>query len=138
VAEDSGLSIDALAGEPGVRSARYLGPSATYDARFAEIYRRLKTVPPANWTARFVCALAVAAGNDIVFEAAGTIEGRIAAKASGSQGFGYDPIFYYPPFGATLAEVSAEDKLRVSHRGQAFRALHRWLTDGLLLLRTGG
>ena len=129
VAEDSGLAIDALAGEPGVRSARYLHPSATYETRFADIQRRLEAVPTEARTAQFVCALAVAAGTRILFEATGTIRGVIVPDARGSRGFGYDPIFCYPPYGRTLAEVSASEKLRVSHRGEAFRLLGRWLTS---------
>lgn len=126
MSEDSGLEVDALDGEPGVRSARYLGPDATYPERFADLFRRLDGVPEAARTARFVCALAVADGPRIVFETRGTVEGRIARAAAGTGGFGYDPIFYYPPFGQTLAEVGA-GKAAVSHRGQAVAALSRWL-----------
>jgi XTP/dITP diphosphohydrolase len=125
VAEDSGLVIDALGGEPGVHSARYLGADATYAKRFAEILSRLRT-QPRPWTARFVCALAVVERGDIVFETAGVVEGEIT-EPRGSAGFGYDPIFYYPAFGKTLAEVEEADKLSVAHRGAAFRALKTWL-----------
>jgi XTP/dITP diphosphohydrolase len=125
VAEDSGLVVDALDGEPGVRSARFLSADATYPARFAEIHRRLAGRPGPH-TARFVCAVAVAEGDRILWEGAGTVEGEITA-ADGVGGFGYDPIFYYPPFGRTLAQVSREDKLAVAHRGHAFRALAAWL-----------
>jgi len=127
VAEDSGLVIDALDGEPGVRSARFLRPDASYPERFAGIFERLTKCPERPRTARFVCALAVADGDRIEFEAEATIEGEIAATASGRQGFGYDPIFYYPPYGATLADVSEEDKLAVAHRGKAFRILAEWI-----------
>ena len=126
VAEDSGLVVDALDGEPGVRSARFLRPDASYAERFDEIYRRLarSSRPPA---ARFMCALAAVRGGEIVFETTGTIEGELSAKPRGSLGFGYDPIFLYPPYGRTLAEVSDEEKLRVAHRGHAFRNLRDWL-----------
>lgn len=127
VAEDSGLVIDALDGAPGVHSARFLGPDASYPRRFGEIARRLAERPAAPRTARFVCAVAVAQGTEVLFETSGTIEGVIAAEPSGSAGFGYDPIFLYPPYGRTLADVSEEDKLVVAHRGQAFRALAAWL-----------
>lgn len=127
VAEDSGLEIDALDGEPGVHSARFLGADATYPQRFAEIEWRLAARPHAPRTARFVCALALARGGRILFETSGRIEGSIARAASGRGGFGYDPIFFYPPYGATLADVSQEEKLRVAHRGQAFRRLAEWL-----------
>ena len=127
VAEDSGLVIDALDGEPGVQSARFLRPDATYAERFEEIAKRLAARPGAPRTARFVCAIAVARAGDVIYETQGTVEGEIAAEPSGTAGFGYDPIFYYPPYGATLAEVSAHQKLAVAHRGVAFRALSGWL-----------
>jgi XTP/dITP diphosphohydrolase len=127
VAEDSGLEIDALDGEPGVRSARFLRPDASYPERFAAIARRLRAVPDDRRTARFVCAVAVARGNDVVFEALGTVEGRILDTPRGTAGFGYDPVFYYPPYGRTLAEVTEEEKLRIAHRGVAFRKLDEWL-----------
>jgi XTP/dITP diphosphohydrolase len=128
-AEDSGLVVDALDGDPGVRSARFLRPDASYAERFAEIERRLRERPERARTARFVCALAVADAGAVVFETTGTIEGEIAAVPRGDAGFGYDPIFIYPPYGRTLAEVSQEEKLRVAHRGQAFRRLAEWLRD---------
>ena len=127
IAEDSGLAIDALDGEPGVRSARFLSPGATYLERFAEIERRLGLQPDAPRTARFVCAAAVAAGEQVLFETSGTIEGLIVSIPKGNNGFGYDPIFFYPPYSATLAEVSRTDKMRVSHRGKAFRTVADWL-----------
>jgi XTP/dITP diphosphohydrolase len=129
VAEDSGLAIDGLDGEPGVRSARFLRPDATYPERFAEIFNRLSGPPGKDRAARFVCALAVADGGRIVFESRGTVEGEIAREAKGAAGFGYDPIFYYPPYGSTLAEVTEDAKLAVAHRGQAFRALASWLVS---------
>jgi len=127
VAEDSGLVIDALDGEPGVRSARFLRPDATYPERFAEIFRRLDARPERGRAARFVCALAVVRDGKVVYETTGTVEGEIARAPRGTHGFGYDPIFYYPPYGTTLAEVSEDEKLRVAHRGQAFRSLANWL-----------
>jgi XTP/dITP diphosphohydrolase len=126
-AEDSGLAIDALHGEPGVYSARFLRPDASYAERFAEIYRRLTLVPDAPRSARFVCALAVADGEQILFETTGVVEGSITAAPRGTAGFGYDPIFHYPPFGCTLAEVDQPRKLAIAHRGVAFRALSEWL-----------
>jgi XTP/dITP diphosphohydrolase len=126
-AEDSGLVIDALDGEPGVLSARYLRPDASYAERFDDIYQRLQQRPEAGRAARFVCALAVADGDTIVFETTQTIEGEIAAAPHGTGGFGYDPIFLFPPYGRTLAEVTREEKLAVAHRGKAFRELAGWL-----------
>jgi len=127
VAEDSGLAIDALDGEPGVRSARFLGDDVSYAARFGEIYRRLTATPQAARTARFVCALAAMRDGEVVFETRGVVEGVIAPRPAGDRGFGYDPIFLFPEYGQTLAEVSDEQKLRVAHRGHAFRALAEWL-----------
>jgi XTP/dITP diphosphohydrolase len=127
VAEDSGLSIDALNGEPGVYSARFLRPDASYPERFAEIFRRLGDTRAQGRAARFVCAVAVVQGDRILFETTGVVEGEIADAARGDRGFGYDPIFYYPPYACTLSEVTEEQKLAVAHRGQAFRALAAWL-----------
>ncbi len=127
VAEDSGLVIDALGGEPGVRSARFVRPDASYPERFSEIFRRLAQHPEHSRTARFVCALAVSRDDRIVFEATGVVDGEIVEPPRGQGGFGYDPIFYYPPYGRTLAEVEPDAKLRVAHRGVAFRILADWL-----------
>ena len=127
VADDSGLEVDRLGGAPGVRSARFGGPS--YPEKFDLLYARLRARAALRSPARFVCAVAAAAGGRVVFEAVGTIEGRIADGPAGDGGFGYDPIFFYPPYGCTLAEVSAERKLAVSHRGRAFRRLRDYLAS---------
>jgi XTP/dITP diphosphohydrolase len=127
VAEDSGLVIDALDGEPGVLSARFLRLDASYNERFAEIFRRLNARPGQPRTARFVTALACADRGKIVYETTGFIEGEIAESPRGSGGFGYDPIFLYPPYGRTLAEVSQPEKIAVAHRGIAFRTFAEWL-----------
>jgi len=126
VAEDSGLEIDALGGAPGVESARFGGVDTTYPEKFGLIYDALRASGAATSTARFVCALTLARPDSIVFETRGAVEGRIAPEPRGTDGFGYDPIFLYPPFGRTLAEVGAR-KTEVSHRGQAFRALRAFL-----------
>ena len=127
VADDSGLEIDALDGAPGVESARFGGADSTYAAKFDLIYNMLRERGAAGSPARFVCALALARGGRIIFEARGVVEGLIAPKPKGTGGFGYDPIFYYPPFGGTLAEAG-DRKAEVSHRGHAFRALRGYLT----------
>ena len=124
VAEDSGLEIDALDGEPGIHSARY--PGATYADKFANLYARLAPFPR-PWTARFVCELAFVDRGVVRFTSRGTVEGEIAPEPKGTAGFGYDPIFLYPPYGQTLGEVSGPMKLAVVHRGQAFRAFRAWL-----------
>jgi XTP/dITP diphosphohydrolase len=128
VAEDSGLEIDALGGAPGVESARYGGPDASYPQKFALIARALAAKGSPESAARFVCALALARGTRILFEARGTIEGHIAREPKGRGGFGYDPIFFYPPWGITLAEAG-DRKSAVSHRGAAFRQLRGFLAS---------
>ncbi|NOT27273.1 MAG: non-canonical purine NTP pyrophosphatase [Acidobacteria bacterium] len=130
LAEDSGLEIDALDGAPGIHSARFVRPDASYLEKFAEIFRRLAGMPDAPRTARFVCAVAVVHKGQVVFETRGTIEGEIAEAPRGTGGFGYDPVFYYPPYGLTLGEVSAEQKIAVAHRGVAIRSFAGWLRAG--------
>lgn len=130
LAEDSGLEIDALGGEPGIHSARFVRPDASYAEKFAEIYRRLAERPEAPRAARFVCAVAVVHQGHVVFETMGTVEGQIAEAPRGTGGFGYDPIFFYPPYGQTLGEVSSERKIAVAHRGVAIRTLASWLLVG--------
>ncbi|HUR34461.1 MAG TPA: non-canonical purine NTP pyrophosphatase [Vicinamibacterales bacterium] len=128
VAEDSGLEIDALGGAPGVQSARFGGEQSSYAEKFTLIYQALAQAGVTTSTARFVCALAVAREGRILFEARGSVEGSIASAPRGEGGFGYDPIFFYPPFGCTLAEAG-DRKHAVSHRGQAFSALRTWLSQ---------
>jgi XTP/dITP diphosphohydrolase len=136
VAEDSGLVVDALNGEPGVQSARFLRVDATYPERFKEIFRRLAARPSAPRTARFVAAVCVVRDSSVTYETIGTVEGEIASAPRGVRGFGYDPIFYYPPHAATLAEVTDEDKVAVAHRGNAFRKLAAWLASTVLVEST--
>jgi XTP/dITP diphosphohydrolase len=128
VADDSGLEIDALDGIPGVESARYGGADATYPEKFARIYDALRAKKAAGSPARFVCAVALAspAPSRVLFEARAVVEGQIASEPKGQGGFGYDPIFFYPPFGGTLAEAG-DRKSAVSHRGHAFRELRTFL-----------
>lgn len=131
VAEDSGLVIDAIGGAPGVHSARY--PGATYPDKFRNLYEALGD-HPRPWTARYVCALAVAVievpesrGPEVIYTTQATVEGEIWPEPRGTHGFGYDPIFYYPPYGRTFGEVEDAEKLAVAHRGRAFRQLADWL-----------
>lgn len=123
VAEDSGFEVDALDGEPGVRSARFLGPEATYPERFTEIYRRVAGRGAAGSVARFVCGLVLATPDRVLFETRRTVEGELAPEPRGSRGFGYDPILLVPPLGRTLGELDEAEKSAISHRGQAIRAL---------------
>ena len=129
VAEDSGIAIDALGGVPGVESARYAGEHTSYPDKFARLYEALDRTGSRDSAARFICALAVASPETILFEARGVIEGRVAQVPAGAGGFGYDPFFFYPPYGRTLGQVTPEEKLAVSHRGQAFRKLRKFLDD---------
>jgi XTP/dITP diphosphohydrolase len=126
VAEDSGLEVDALGGDPGVESARFGGIDTSYPDKFSLIYERLRAKGLDTSPARFVCAVALAEDRRILFEASGIVEGLIAREPRGEGGFGYDPIFFYPPFGCTLAEAG-ERKSEVSHRGKAFRKLRTYL-----------
>jgi XTP/dITP diphosphohydrolase len=128
VAEDSGLEVEALDGRPGVESARFGGVDTSYPDKFALIYDALRAKGSPASGARFVCALVLAKGDRVLFATRGTVEGRIAPEPKGAGGFGYDPIFFYPPYGQTLAEAG-DRKAAVSHRGQAFRTLRRFLTD---------
>ena len=127
MAEDSGFEVDALNGDPGIFSARYLREDAQYDERFADIYRRVGDARTGNRHARFVCALAVAQGDAVIFETTATVEGELAPAPAGPNGFGYDPVFFYPPYARTFGEVSDEEKTAVSHRGQAMRAFREFL-----------
>ena len=126
VAEDSGLEIDAMNGQPGVYSARFMGANTSYPNRFYEIFRRIEHEDRA---ARFVTALAVARGHEILFETETAVDGEITSEPKGQHGFGYDPIFFYPPFGVTTAQLPDRDKAVISHRARAFRDLRRWLAS---------
>ena len=131
MAEDSGFEVDALDREPGIYSARYLREDATYEERFAYIYRRMREAGPHQPSARFVCALALADGPRVVFETTATVEGTLSDRAAGANGFGYDPIFLFPAYGKTFGEASDAEKTAVSHRGQAMRAFRTYLAGGL-------
>jgi XTP/dITP diphosphohydrolase len=129
--EDSGLCVDALGGRPGVRSARYAGEDATDEANTAKLLEELADVDCPRRTAAYVCVAVLASPDRVLAQSEGRCEGSIARHPRGQGGFGYDPVFFYPDFGATFAEVSAEAKNSVSHRGQALRRLTERL-PGLL------
>lgn len=120
-ADDSGLEVDALGGAPGVYSARYAGEAARDEANNRLLLERLRGVEPR--TARFVCVIAIADKGVANTTFRGSVEGEILDAARGPAGFGYDPLFYYPPFGASFGEVDDERKFSVSHRGNALRAM---------------
>lgn len=123
VADDTGLEVDALGGRPGVFAARYAGEGATYEDNCRKLLKELNGVPPARRTARFVTVAALAMPNGHCRTATGTLVGVIAEGCAGSQGFGYDPVFFVPELGRTLAELTAEEKNRISHRAKAFRSM---------------
>ena len=129
LADDSGLVIDYLNGEPGIYSSRYMGEETSYHIKNASLINRLEGVPDEQRTARFVCAVAAYVpghGTEVVRE---TMEGRIGYEERGENGFGYDPIFFLPSYGKTSAEISPEEKNRISHRGKALRAMRRVLDE---------
>lgn len=133
LADDSGLEIDALGGEPGIYSARYLGKDTPYPEKNRKILDRLSGVPEEKRTARFVCAIAAVLPNGKILTTVQTMEGRIAHEISGENGFGYDPIFFLPQFDKTSAEISAEEKNSISHRGKALRGMEHMLAEELRL-----
>ena len=119
LADDSGLEIDFLDKAPGVLSARYMGEDTPYEVKNAHILDLLKDVQGSERSARFVCSIAAVFPNGREFTTYATIEGEIGHKIAGENGFGYDPIFFVPEFGKTTAELSAEEKNEISHRGKA-------------------
>ena len=123
LADDSGLEIDYLNKEPGIYSARYMGEDTSYRIKNANLIKRLEGVPDEKRTARFVCAIAAAFPDGTVKTVRGTMEGRIGYEETGENGFGYDPIFYLPEYGCSSAELSMEEKNKISHRGKALRAI---------------
>ena len=123
LADDAGLEVDALNKEPGIYSSRYMGEDTPYSEKNAEILRRLNDIPKEKRTARFVCAVAAVFPDGTEETVRETIEGKIGYEPRGKNGFGYDPIFYLPDLSCSTAEISPEEKNRISHRGKAFRAI---------------
>ena len=142
LADDSGLEIDALGGAPGVHSARYataephtLDSNIKDEANNARVLRELNGIPAEKRTARFVCVLAAAREGRTIDTFRGVVEGAILDAPRGHNGFGYDPLFYFPQIGKTLAELTAVEKSRYSHRGAAFRQFLDWLDTGKARLK---
>ena len=129
MADDSGLEIDYLGGEPGIYSARYMGEDTSYDIKNQNLLDRLEGVPDEKRTARFVCAICAALPDGRKLTTRGTIEGIIGHGISGENGFGYDPIFWLPEYGCSTAELSPEKKNELSHRGKALRAIKEQLRE---------
>jgi XTP/dITP diphosphohydrolase len=139
IADDSGLVVDALGGQPGVKSARFSGAKdknrKVVDRKNCEkVLRLLKNIPKEKKTARFICCLCLASPEKVLIETQGTLEGFIAEKEMGENGFGYDPIFFVPKLGKTVAQLSRKEKNAISHRGNAIRKLKPLLEQ---LLQTG-
>ena len=129
LADDSGLEIDYLNKEPGVYSARYLGHDTPYELKNQIILDRLKDAKGGERSTRYVCAMAVIMPDGREFCALGTVEGLIAEKPSGNGGFGYDPIFFVPEYGKTMAELTPDEKNAISHRGRALRAVRKLVDE---------
>src|SRR6056297_2923059 len=127
IADDSGLMVDALGGDPGVYSARFSGPGATYESNNKKLLELMKDVPEDKRTARFVSVITVVFTDGIKIVARGEIEGRIAFEEKGESGFGYDPLFYVPEKGKTFAQLSVEEKNAISHRANALVLLRELL-----------
>lgn len=132
LADDSGLEVDALAGAPGVYTARYGGAGLTAVQRYQKLLDELRTVPEPQRTARFRCVIVLMAPDgNILGEAEGVCEGMIARSPAGAGGFGYDPIFYLPPLQQTMAQLPAAQKHQISHRGRAMQQIEPWLRRAL-------
>jgi len=123
MADDSGLEIDCLNGEPGVYSARYLGEDTPFDVKSRDFLKRMADVPEEERGARFVCAIAAIFPDGGTVTTSGVVEGKIGYELRGDNGFGYDPIFYLPEYGRTAAELSDEEKNRISHRSRALELM---------------
>ena len=131
LAEDSGLEIEHLGGAPGVLSARFSGPQATDEKNIQKVLELMREVPAPRRRARFVSALVLSCKANVIKEITECVEGVITTEKKGRYGFGYDPIFYYPPIGKTFAQLRPEEKNKISHRGQALKKLKEFLTDYL-------
>ena len=123
VADDSGLSVDALGGAPGIYSSRFMGEDAGYDVKIGAILEKLQGLTGEERSARFECCMAALFPDGTMKTAYGALEGQIADHTAGSNGFGYDPCFFLPEYGVTSAEITSEEKNRISHRGQALRKM---------------
>ena len=131
LAEDSGLEIDSLQGAPGVLSARFSGPNASDEKNIAKVLELMDKIHWEQRTARFVCSMALAQGEKLIFETQACVSGLILSQKQGKGGFGYDPIFYYPPLAKTFAQLTPFEKNRISHRGQAIKKLKSFLESYL-------
>ena len=129
LADDSGLEVDYLGGEPGIYSARYLGKDTPYSEKNSIIIDRLKDAKDEERSARFVCAIAACLPGGKALDTLGKMEGRIAYEIAGENGFGYDPIFFLPEYNKTSAELTEDEKNAISHRGKALREMEKLLSS---------
>lgn len=129
MADDSGLEVDYLNGEPGIYSARYMGEDTPYEVKNAKMLQLLEGVPDEKRTARFVCAIACALPDGRVLTCRAAVEGIIGHESRGVNGFGYDPIFFLPEYGCSSAELTPEQKNEISHRGKALRKMRKMLEE---------
>lgn len=129
LADDSGLEVDYLNGEPGIYSARYLGRDTDYNYKNNYIIDRLKEAEDKERSARFICVISLVLPDGREFVKKGVMEGRIGYEIKGENGFGYDPIFYLPEYGKTSAELSSDEKNKISHRGKALRAMKEVIAE---------
>ena len=132
VADDTGLEVDALGGQPGVYAARYAGEHVTYEDNWRKLLRELSGVPHDRRTARFITVAAIASPSGEVQVAEGQLQGVITEEPAGARGFGYDPVFFVPELGKTLAELSQDEKNRISHRAKAFAQVRKILGRQIL------
>ena len=138
LADDTGLEVEALGGRPGVYAARYAGEEATYEDNWRKLLRELKGVPADKRVARFRTAVAIAEPSSQVEVVEGVLDGRITESPSGTEGFGYDPVFLVPELGKTLAQLTLEQKNRISHRARALAKAKEVLKSKLTKVESGG
>lgn len=127
IGEDSGLEVDALSGAPGVFSARYAGIGKNSEENIKKLLKELEGIPIEKRGGSFKCAVSICRGENIIFETVEEVYGIILNEKRGEAGFGYDPVFYFPPLGKTFAELSVEEKNKISHRGKAFKKVREFL-----------
>lgn len=137
LAEDSGFEVDYIDGEPGIYSARYMGKNTSYDIKNRNIIDRLKDAPENSRTARFICNIAVVMPDGQIFHTEDSIDGVITHEPASNEGFGYDPILLIPEYGVTLAELTIEQKNRISHRGKALVAMNNIIRNALQIQNKG-
>ena len=136
LADDSGLEVDALNGAPGIYSARFSGKNATSKTNNTKLLYLLRGIPKDKRTARFRCAIAFVTACETIYKIERCCEGRILYKPKGTEGFGYDPLFFFSKLGLTFSELSTQEKNQISHRGKALRAMRPFILQSLLGVRT--